>query len=298
MCAGYGVNYCHFYPIDKFTYVDFYKIKNSIIITETNMKNLVIGNTSQLSYYFPDNYLKISSRSVNFDDFKDVKFDSVYICFAEQRTFIENDLDMFIKTNVNYTLEVLIFFSKISNRVVVYGTSELWNKYSGGVDILSPFSYNYSPYIESKKMMVDEIQKQNFNNVIILHPYNFNSIYRKKDFLFGKIYNSIIHNKKIEIGDTHFYRELIHPKYVVEKSLIVNDDAIIGSGRLVFINDFIKTLYEKMGMNYDDYVIENVDNNLSLKRNINYLDSKCELYKNLVYDTISEIEDLKNKINV
>ena len=34
------------------------------------MNNLVIGNTSQLSYYFPDDYEKISSRDINFTEIK------------------------------------------------------------------------------------------------------------------------------------------------------------------------------------------------------------------------------------
>lgn len=263
---------------------------------KNKIKNLVIGNTSQLSYYFPNSYLKISSRNINFEDFKNVNFDNVYLCFAEQRTFIENDLDMFIKTNVNYTLKILTFFSKISNRIVVYGTSELWNKYSGGIEISLPFNYNYSPYIESKKLMVDEIKNRNFNNVIILHPYNFNSIYRKEGFLFGKIYNSIIHNKKIEIGDTYFYRELIHPKYVVEKSLNTDTDDIIGAGRLIFINDFIKTLYKNVNMDYNDYVVENVVNNLSLKRNINYYNSKNIMFNTLIEDTILELKSMKKLV--
>ena len=43
--------------------------------------NLVIGNTSQLSKYFPDDYRKISSRNINDNDLHG-KWDSVYITFA------------------------------------------------------------------------------------------------------------------------------------------------------------------------------------------------------------------------
>jgi hypothetical protein len=32
--------------------------------------NLVIGNTSQLSHYFPNKYEKISSRFIDFDSYK------------------------------------------------------------------------------------------------------------------------------------------------------------------------------------------------------------------------------------
>ena len=57
------------------------------------MKNLVIGNTSQLAYYFPDDYEKISSRNI---EFKNENYDRVYICFAEQRTYLKNNRDLFL----------------------------------------------------------------------------------------------------------------------------------------------------------------------------------------------------------
>ena len=257
--------------------------------------NLVIGNTSQLSYYFPEDYQKISSRNINFSKFENVKYESVYVCFAEQRTYIQNDTSIFIETNVDYTLEVIDFFSKISDRVVVYGTSELWNKYSGGIDISLPFSYNYTPYIASKKMMVEELKKKNYTNVIILHPYNFNSLYRKGGFLFGKVFNSIVNNIKITIGNTYFYRELVHPKYVIERSILATSDEIIGSGRLIFVNQFIRELYEEFDLSYDELVTENDLYNLNIKRNINYFNSFKPLYNSLLKDTV---EDLKNKRNV
>ena len=31
------------------------------------MNNLIIGDTSQLSYYFPNDYVRISSRNLNYD---------------------------------------------------------------------------------------------------------------------------------------------------------------------------------------------------------------------------------------
>jgi len=261
----------------------------------TQYMNLVIGNTSQLAYYFPDDYKKISSRDIDFDDFENKKYESVYVCFAEQRTHMKDNLELFLDVNVKYTLNVVDFFSKISNRVIVYGTSELWNKYSGGIDITLPFDYNFTPYIDSKRIMINELKSRNYKNVIIIHPHNFNSSRRKEGFLFGKIFNSILNNKKIHIGNTYFYRELIHPKYVVERSILATTDEIIGSGRLVFINDFIRELYAAFNLSYDKLVTENDIHNLNIKRNINYLNSFKPLYNSLLKDTV---EDLKNNKNV
>jgi hypothetical protein len=134
--------------------------------------------------------------------------------------------------------------------------------------------------------------------VFIIYPFNFNSIYRSDDFLFGKIFNSIINKKKIEIGYTYFYRDIVHPKFVVDKSISARGHEIIGSGRLTFVNDFIRDLYQHYQMDYDEYVIENFDKyNEYDKRKEYYLNSKKPLYTymQLLKDTISDIDKKNNK---
>lgn len=253
--------------------------------------NLVIGNTSQLAQYFPDDYEKISSRNIDLTNNK--QYDRVYICFAEQRTFIQNNAKIFIDTNVIYTLKLIDHFSKISNNVIVYGTSELWNKCNGVIDINTQFNYTPTNYICSKELMIKKIKEKDYKNVIIVHPFNFNSIYRKDGFLFSKIFDSVINNNKITIGNTYFYRELLHPKFVVEQSIKATHDDIIGSGRLIFVNDFIRSLYSYFNMWYNDYVIEDYTENITSNENIFYLKSKQILYNNIYNDTIREIEKIK-----
>ena len=253
------------------------------------MKSLVIGNSSQLSHYFPDDYQRISSRNINFSEYKDNKYDRVYMCFSEQRTFLKND-GIFKDINLSYTINILSDFVRISDKIIVYGTSELWNKYNGVINISLPVDYHSTPYIESKDIMTNAIKKLGMSNVIIVHPFNFNSIHRKEGFLFSKIFNSLLYNKKIEIGDTYFYRDLIHPKFVVEESIKSDKDIIIGSGRLTFVNDFIRDLYKGMDMDYDCYVTENIKNNLDIKRNINYSDTFVCDYKKLLETTLDEIK--------
>lgn len=265
------------------------------------MNSLVIGKTSQLGMYFPDSFHKISSRDIDFSLYENLFFDRIYVTFAEQRTFIENDNNIFINVNYHYTAKVIDFFSKICNELIYYSTTELWNNQNGEITINTPFNYNKSNYISSKHLITDYILRKRlvnkWTNVIILYPFNFNSIYRKEGFLFSKIFDSIINNKEIEIGDTYFYRELIHPKYVVEQSLICRKDEIIGSGRLTHINDFIRSLYIYFDMDYDKYVKENISNNINLKRNIFLLNSKNEKYVELFNDTINEIKREKNNIS-
>lgn len=254
--------------------------------------NLVIGNTSQISYYFPDNYIKISSRNIDYSYHLKMKYDNVYICFAEQRTFIKDNPDIFFDVNVKYTIDVINFFQQISNRIVIYGTSELWNNLEGPININTPFDYINSPYIKSKELLVKYINEhKNYKqNVIIIHPFNFNTPYRKGDFLFGKIFNSIVNKKRIEIGDTNFNRDMITPRYVVERSINAKTDEIVGSGILINVNKFIKDLYKSFNMKYEDYVTENLNYNFKIQKE--FYNEKKTKYN---YDTILKeiIEDIK-----
>jgi GDP-D-mannose dehydratase len=145
------------------------------------------------------------------------------------------------------------------------------------------------------------IQKKEYKNVIILYPFNFNSTYRSKDFLFGKIFSSIINKEKIEIGNTYFHRDIVHTKFVVNESLNAKEDKIIGSGRLTFVNDFIRDLFKYFKMDYNFYIEENL---LKFKeRPVEkefYLDSKKNLftYDELLTETILELENqINTKIN-
>lgn len=234
------------------------------------MNSLIIGNTSQISYYFPQEYERISSRYIDFNLYNDKFYDRIFFCFGENRTFLKNIDEEFIKINVSYTISLLLFFKDHCNKLIVYGTAELWNKCDGPIDINTPINFYSHPYINSKKTLIDVIKYfrkiKLVNNVIIIHPFNFNSIHRKGDFLFGKIYDSILNKKKIEIGDTDFYRDLTSPEEVVKASITSECDEIVGSGTLTHVNSYIRNLYEKAGLIYEDYVTHNSSCSLNIKR--------------------------------
>lgn len=252
--------------------------------------NLVIGNTSQLSYYFPDTYHKISSRNINFDEIRSRKYDNIFITFAEQRTFFD-EAD-FIDVNFTYTLRVIDELKNYCNKIYVFSTSELWNKYDGAVDISLPFSYNETPYIKSKEILCQELRSKSdtYHNVIIIHPFNFNSIYRKSGFLFYKIFDSLLSNRKYEIGNINFNRDLIHPKILIDETLKTESERIIGSGHLFNVKKFVEDIFTGLDLDINKYLTYKSEDFLNNKRAEYYNKEKICSYELLLSTTIQEIK--------
>lgn len=258
------------------------------------MDNLVIGNTSQLSPYFPEDYVKISSRNIDYDFMTSKRWKNAYMCFAEQRTFLEGDVDIFLDVNYSYTIGVVNKIKDCCERIYFYSTTYLWNAYEGPIDLSMPFKYYETPYIKSKEQITNYLT-DNVENAIILYPCNFNSVFRKKGFLFQKIFDSIINKKKITIGNTHFYREMAHPRYVVNESLNATEHKIIGTGYVINVNEFIKDLYKAFDLEYEKYVIEKIDDSELKKKPKTYHTKKGKIdytKENLLQDTVAELVKL------
>lgn len=271
------------------TYMNYWKLKQVF----KKMNSLVIGDTSQLAQFYPSNYIKISARNIDYDFLLSMKWDRVFICFGVANKNIP-DKGLYEDINFKLTLDIINKFKSITNKIVVYSTCELWNKYDGGVDLSMPYNFYNTPYANSKHKLTEYLisNKNEYDNVIILFPFNFNSSFRSNDFLFGKIFNSIINKNKIEIGDTYFYRDLIHPSYVVKVSIETNENKLVGSGRLTFVNDFIRDLYTYYDLSYNSLVIEGRKNFKEYtKINEFYLKSNmCYYpYSELLSKTINDI---------
>jgi hypothetical protein len=259
------------------------------------MNSLVIGNTSQLSHYFPKNYEKISSRDLDFNRLKKNKYNRIYLLFAEQRTFLGESLEFFKKINFDYTIEVINNLLDICENIIIYSTSELWNKYDSCVSITDPYKYNPTPYITSKEHLCNYINenRKKYKKVIIVYPFNFNSVYRKDGFLFGKIFKSLLNNEKISIGNVDFNRDLIHPKIIVDESIKTTKDILVGSGELYNVKDFIKDMFTLYNRNPDEYILIESKNDLSNKRNGYYSCEKYSNYKELLDLSIKDIYEYK-----
>jgi hypothetical protein len=261
-------------------------------------KNLIIGSSSQIAQYLGSDFVKINSRDFTWDEI-DGQWGTCILAFGENRKFLDS-YDPYKNINVDLTLKTIGFLKERSERVIIFSTCELWNKCSGPIDLETPFNFYETFYTRSKFELTQEILNKSdiYPNVFIVYPFNFNSIYRTEDFLFGKIFNSIISGKPIVIGDTYYYRDIFHPLFMVNQLENIQSHKIVGSGRLTHVNDFIRELYREFSLDYDSLVTENLGSfkEYDIKYEY-YLRSRTPYYeyKSLVSDTI---RDLKHKMNV
>jgi len=262
--------------------------------------NLVLGSTSQLSHYFPDDYIKISSREIDLNSLKKTKWDAVYICFGEHRTYLtktedEKIKELFWSVNVKKTLDVIENLKEVSNKVVYYSTAELWNNTTGPIQLTDPFCFYENIYTNSKRHVSETLRdKVKYPNVSVIYPFNFNSVYRAQEFLFGKIFKSIINKTPVSIGDVQYYRELLHPQMVVDASveILPGVDEVVGSGRVVHVGDFIELLYMYSGLNYREMVEEDTSTPSIYRKNVFYSSKRNEKYDvdRLIDLTLKELE--------
>jgi len=261
--------------------------------------NLVIGNTSQLSYYFPNDYIKISSRNINLDYIKNNKWNAVYICFAEQRIY-DSNID-YITPNYIYTLQIINSILECTDKIVCYTSCELWNNLSGYIDLDTAPNFDINnEYTISKFLLLNKIKQlrkinERYNKVIFIHPFYFNSAYRSNYFLFGKIFDSILNKKVIDVGNLNFYRDIVHAQYIVDKSIEANSDLVVGAGKLFNVKDFIVDLYNYFDMDFENYTkINNFSSSgkeklIMAKVNINW----DYTYQNLLNDTVNDLKKVK-----
>jgi nucleoside-diphosphate-sugar epimerase len=261
--------------------------------------NLIIGNTSQLTPYFKElnsDIVTVTSRDFTPDKVGNQQFDRVFLTFAEQRTFLTSGFNVFKETNVDYTVKVISEMALHTKTFVVYLTSELWNNYTGEIDLNMPFYYNFSPYIGSKEMLHAEILKLRAEgvNIKMVYPFNFNSPYRREGFLFSKFMNVILNKEHITVGDLNFTRDIIHPRLIVEASLDTESDVIVGSGNLINVRQFYVDLLKEFSIIYEEYVTENSSSFVNTREPY-FLKTDIK-YNNLLKDTVNDIRKFKDSI--
>jgi len=263
------------------------------------MNSLIIGSTSQLAQYLPKYYEKVQSRNLDLDSLKKT-WDKVYICFAKQNVFDNKDSN-FTAVNTNYTLKIIENLLDYCNNIVVFTTCEMFNDYTGFINVntLPRFKFrkekNYNDYIISKLLLYRMIQNKRladsrWNKVVVIHPFSFESSKKSNYFLFGKIIDSIINKKKINVGNLDFYRDMMHTKFIANKIVNINHDAVIGSGRLFNVREIVRNLYSEFNLSFDTYVCEDkliVPSDRLIRAQVDWQYSYDDLMQDL-------IEDIKN----
>lgn len=262
--------------------------------------NLVIGNSSQLSQYFPEDYIRISSRNINLEYLRKNKWNSVYITFAEQRIYNYN-ID-YITPNYFSTLEIIKNLLENSDKIVCYTSCELWNELSGYININTPAKFTLNnEYTISKLLLwnkIIELRKIDplYNKVFFIHPFYFNSIHRNEYFLFGKIFKSLLKKERIVVGDLNFYRDMVHAKFIVNKSIECNQDMMVGSGKLFNIREFIKDLYQMNNMDFSYFVHENKSSGIIGKEKLIMAHVDWDYtYRDLLLDTQEDLKQAMGK---
>jgi GDP-D-mannose dehydratase len=259
---------------------------------------LVIGNTSQLSYYFPEDYIKISSRNIDFNYLKQNQWDAVYITFAEQRIY-EKNID-YITPNYLNTLKIIKALLQNSKKIVCYTSCELWSNLNGVISIDDNPSFDLkNEYTISKLLLLNKIKELRelndlYKKVIFIHPFYFNSAYRSEYFLFGKIFKSIINKEKINVGNLDFERDMVHTKFIVNKSIEQTKDCMVGAGNTFNVRNFIQDLYRINDMDFFEFVNESwtgATNNKFITPSVDWQYT----YENLLSDTQQDIEQFKNR---
>jgi hypothetical protein len=215
------------------------------------MKNLIIGKNSQLSYFLDG--IPVSSREIPYDFIKKNKWNRIYLCFAEQRTFVETSTD-FDKVNYNLTAKLVDDLYDYCEEFVFYSTTLLWSGYKQKYDIDLPFLYKETEYLSSKEKITNYLK--NIDKVTIHYPCNFNSKYRKEGFLFSSLYDMILNKNKVNVKCLNFEKEVVHASYIAEKSKNTFSDSILAPGYSVNIRNIFSEICDRVGVCMNDFITE------------------------------------------
>lgn len=219
------------------------------------------------------------------------RFDRAYLCFGEQRTYLQESADFYSEVNVQHTMNVVDSIIDLCERIVVYSTADLWNAVDGCVSAGDPYKYNHSNYIKSKEMLCGRLRGgASYDKVVIVYPFNFNSTLRGGGFLFGKVFDSLVRGVRVTIGDVDFNRDMVHPSVVVRESMRAEVDTVVGSGGAYNVGGFIRDLFGAMGLDFEEYVT--IDNSTGFRKNVgaHYSCSPFSNYEELLGLSLADIK--------
>tara|TARA_B100000214_G_C23963040_1_gene626266 strand:- start:426 stop:1400 length:975 start_codon:yes stop_codon:yes gene_type:complete len=207
--------------------------------------------------------------------FTKVMPDEIYNLGAMSHVRVSFDMPSFtIQTNALGVLNVLEVYRTMCPEAKFYqaSSSEMFGNSvdSDGVQRLTTPMNPVSPYGCSKVMGYNLVR--HYRHAYNLHAcngilFNHESPRRGVNFVTNKVVRGAVAIKKgieskLELGNMDSYRDWGHSKdYVRAMHAIVNyknpEEFIIATGETHSVRDLCKIVFEKLELNYEDYIIQN-----------------------------------------
>jgi len=204
-----------------------------------------------------------------------VKPDEIYNLGAMSHVRVSFDMPSFtIQTNALGVLNMLEVYRTICPNAKFYqaSSSEMFGNSvdEDGVQRLSTPMNPVSPYGCSKVMGYNLVR--HYRHAYKLHAcngilFNHESPRRGTNFVTNKVVRGAVAIKKglenkLELGNMDSYRDWGHSKdYVRAMHMILNhrtpEEFIVATGETHSVRDLCETVFSKLGMNYEDYIVQN-----------------------------------------
>lgn len=204
-----------------------------------------------------------------------VKPDEIYNLGAMSHVRVSFDMPSFtIQTNALGVLNMLEVYRTTCPNAKFYqaSSSEMFGNSvdEDGVQRLSTPMNPVSPYGCSKVMGYNLVR--HYRHAYKLHAcngilFNHESPRRGTNFVTNKVVRGAVAIKKgledkLELGNMDSYRDWGHSKdYVRAMHMILNhktpEEFIVATGETHSVRDLCETVFSKLGMNYEDYVVQN-----------------------------------------
>ena len=206
---------------------------------------------------------------------KEVQPDEIYNLAAMSHVRISFDMPSFtIKTNALGVLHLLEVYRTECPEAKFYqaSSSEMFGNSvdDDGVQRLTTPMNPVSPYGCAKVMGYNLVR--HYRNAYGLHAcngilFNHESPRRGSNFVTNKVVKGAVSIKyglmdKLELGNMDSYRDWGHSKdYVRAMHSIINhdtpDEFIVATGETHSVRDLCRVVFEKLDMNYKDYIVQN-----------------------------------------
>ena len=205
----------------------------------------------------------------------EVKPDEIYNLGAMSHVRISFDMPSFtIQTNALGVLNMLEVYRTCAPDAKFYqaSSSEMFGNSvdDDGIQRLTTPMNPVSPYGCAKVMGYNLVR--HYRHAYKLHAcngilFNHESPRRGSNFVTNKVVKGAVAIKKglqdkLELGNMDSYRDWGHSKdYVRAMHMIVNhevaDEFIVATGETHSVRDLCDTVFGKLGMNYEDYIVQN-----------------------------------------